>query len=343
MSDTSFYQDGFMDLTGYSLERAALDEKWDALVESSPQGTLFSTSLFLSCLQKNKPGTWYCKKNNQIVAGLVVSESPDGLDSVADDLIIYGGLLFKPKLKEQSDAQSISEKFRISAFIAEELEAVYQKIFLSMSPNIDDLRPFLWHNWDKSGSKWNFDLRYTSVHDLSKLDPNGPIDTNPVYLGASKSRRQQIRYGIKKRVVGEKSSDVKRFLELYKMTFDRQNEPQAGLMENALGITINKILDNGMGEMYFSSAADGRLGSAAVFGWDNKRAYYLYGANDPSCRNEHTGSMVLWYAILDLASREIKSVDMEGINSPLRGHFKLSFGGNIVPYYHLSLKGLSNK
>ena len=34
----------------------------------------------------------------------------------------------------------------------------------------------------------------------------------------------------------------------------------------------------------------------------------------------------------------IKTVDLEGVNSPNRGWFKLSFGGNIIPYYELIYK-----
>ena len=74
----------------------------------------------------------------------------------------------------------------------------------------------------------------------------------------------------------------------------------------------------------------------AFFGWDNKRAYYIFGANDPAKRNGHTGTNVLWEAFYDLSKMGINEVDLEGINSPKRGWFKLSFGGNIRPYYEIS-------
>ena len=48
--------------------------------------------------------------------------------------------------------------------------------------------------------------------------------------------------------------------------------------------------------------------------------------------------MVLWDAFLDLAASGVKEIDLEGVNSPLRGHFKLSFGGSILPYYRLKLQ-----
>ena len=66
-----------------------------------------------------------------------------------------------------------------------------------------------------------------------------------------------------------------------------------------------------------------------------KGAYYLFGASNPGMRNEHTGSAVLWDSFFALSRDAIKEVDMEGVNSPHRGWFKLSFGGDIRPYYHV--------
>ena len=48
-------------------------------------------------------------------------------------------------------------------------------------------------------------------------------------------------------------------------------------------------------------------------------------------------------AFKDIAQRlSISEVDMEGVNSPQRGWFKLGFGGNLVPYYHVFKKNLPN-
>src|ERR1051326_1027422 len=80
-----FYQDGFMDLSKYRLERSALDAEWDAAVELSPQGTLFATSPVLSCLQNVHPGLWTVFKDRQAVAALCVIEAPDGRRAVEND------------------------------------------------------------------------------------------------------------------------------------------------------------------------------------------------------------------------------------------------------------------
>jgi lipid II:glycine glycyltransferase (peptidoglycan interpeptide bridge formation enzyme) len=76
----------------------------------------------------------------------------------------------------------------------------------------------------------------------------------------------------------------------------------------------------------------------AVMGLDARRAYYLFGASDPALRDSHCGSAVLWDAFCFLASSGVAEVDLEGVNSPRRGWFKLSYGAALVTYYELVLR-----
>ena len=87
--------------------------------------------------------------------------------------------------------------------------------------------------------------------------------------------------------------------------------------------------------MYFSYTKNGSIGSAACFAIDHIRAYYLFGASDSNLRDSHTGTAVLWDSFAKLNHYGVNEVDLEGVNSPDRGWFKLSFGGDIVPYYHI--------
>ena len=75
----------------------------------------------------------------------------------------------------------------------------------------------------------------------------------------------------------------------------------------------------------------------AAFAIDKKRAYYIFGANSPVARESQTGTMVLWDGFEILRRLGVKYVDLEGVNSPKRGYFKLSFGGELCPYYIISL------
>ena len=103
-------------------------------------------------------------------------------------------------------------------------------------------------------------------------------------------------------------------------------------------ILIDKLLELKKAKIFSCFDDKNELASMAFIGWDTKRAYYIFGANDPNKRNGHSGTAVLWDAFYHLNEMGIKTVDLEGVNSPNRGWFKLSFGGNIIPYYELIYK-----
>jgi hypothetical protein len=82
--------------------------------------------------------------------------------------------------------------------------------------------------------------------------------------------------------------------------------------------------------------AEGTVVYAACYGWDSKRAYYLFGGGHPHVSEPWQGTLVHWEAFKDLAQgRNLNEVDLEGVNSPQRGWFKLGFGGDLRPYFHV--------
>ena len=333
-----FYKPGFMDLSAYSLEETAAGPEWDDLVQRSDQGSIFCLSDFLLNVHDSRPRLWRCLKGGETKAALVVMESEDGRSCISVDHVIHTGILLMPPQTPQSVAQTIAEDFRITTFVVEQLARRYDRVFVSTHPSFPDIRPFLWHNYDTSEPRFEVAVRYTSLVSLEGVTPATPLDHNPVYVNASKSRRQEVRYGLRKGVKTVVEQDVDTFLEFYRRTFARQDESMDDHYFTRLRGLVEGLLAAGKARMYFSRTAGGEPGSIAVIGLDSKRAYYLFGANNPELRDQHTGTMVLWDAFLDLAASGVTEVDMEGVNSPLRGHFKLSFGGSILPYYHLTLR-----
>jgi len=51
--------------------------------------------------------------------------------------------------------------------------------------------------------------------------------------------------------------------------------------------------------------------------------------------DRYSGTIVLWDALKALEKSGVSEVDFEGVNSPARGWFKLSFGGDLRPYYEV--------
>ena len=126
------------------------------------------------------------------------------------------------------------------------------------------------------------------------------------------------------------------FLDFYRMTMERQGMETDQIRLDEMKSIITALCKNNLGRMFGSFTSDEELGSMAFFGMDNKRAYYLFGANDPKLRDTQTGTAVLWDTFKMLNQSGFDEVDMEGVNSPDRGWFKLSFGGDLRQYYRIT-------
>ena len=74
---------------------------------------------------------------------------------------------------------------------------------------------------------------------------------------------------------------------------------------------------------------------SVLFLHDDRTSCYLYGAGNIDIKNRYAGSLALWNAIKQASHKKLKRIDLEGINSPFRGEYKLCFGGNIENYYRV--------
>jgi lipid II:glycine glycyltransferase (peptidoglycan interpeptide bridge formation enzyme) len=174
--------------------------------------------------------------------------------------------------------------------------------------------------------------------DLAGFGAAGAPESVPLFAEFSSARRQEVRYAIRDGVVTTREFDADAFVRFYGATMARQGlEVEAPALEGMRRL-IEGSHGAGLGRMYVSRTAAGEPGSMAYMGLDARRAYYVFGANDPALRDSHTGTAVLWDAFRMLAGEGVAEVDLEGVNSPRRGWFKLSFGGTLVPYYELCLE-----
>ena len=319
----------------YRLDRVDLGPAWDAFVGASEEGTVFSTSTYLAntgC----RLGLYHCYNANELRAAVSVLESPDGENAIMDDLVIYGGLFFGPPMNDQSRSQRISERFDVATFITAALANRYQAISFALAPSVTDVRPFLWHNYGKAENLFVVDVRYTSYVDIADFKLAEKPEDIAVYVNASMARRQQIRYARRDGVVTEASENVGAFIDYYRMTMERQGVTVEENNLDQMALLVTGLINAGVARMFVSRTREGAPGSIAVYTFDNKRAYYLFGANDPALRDTPVGTAVLWDAFHALAGEGITQIDLEGVNSPSRGWFKLSFGGTLVPYFKLN-------
>lgn len=325
-------------LSNYSVQQTTIDEQWDDFVYSSSYGTPFMLSVFVSSLDQNFHA-YYCYKGKEKVAGVLLAVDSEGRNVTGHHLVIHDGIVYRNWIN-LNKAQQHSEEFKAQQAIAEFLVTKYGQIRLTLSPKIVDIRAFQWVHYHDDLPMYQASIYYTSELNLENLDAELELESLELYKQASVSRRQEIRYGFKKDVELLEDHDYDAFIEFYRLTMLRQNIEVSSSSIQEMRNLLDNLATKKLITMYAAQDHKGNIGSYAVYLIYKSKAYYLFGANHPDMRASHTGTAVIWQALPALQKKGCTVLDLEGVNSPLRGWFKLSFGGTIVPYFRLAYKNL---
>ncbi len=326
----------------FEMQRVEDDTAWDVFVRSSKEGTIFVESVYLEAVS----GTFerfFILKGQERCAAIVVMMDRAG-HAALHNHVIHHGLMYAKEPEGRSRAKRHSERFNIAEYLASELPKRYQTITLALPPKVIDMRPFLWFNYGGPPEvRWKLDLRYTSYLNIEGCGETD-LEQNPLFEKLGTSRRQEVRYARRDGVKAEKIQDLDVLLDLYQRTMGKSGTMTTVSLEllGDMKYLIKHLMDAGAGAIYGVKDPEGKIVSATFFCWDNKRAYWLFGGNHPEKKGRYCGTVVLWDAFRDMNRNGITEVDLEGINSPWRGWFKLSFGGTISPYYEIQYDGTSS-
>jgi len=321
----------------FYLEPVTDDSSWDVFVEASPQGTIFALSNYLD-LSVDHYHRFWIYKGNQKKAGLSLVTNADGNNCILDDLVIHNGLMFAND-PYQKATKTILERFELTEFVVEWLVEKYNTIDFALAPQFQDLRPFLWYNYHSPGTsdRFNIGLKYTSYLSIASLSFVDDEQKTALFRELETLRQRNIREARKHGARSEQIGDVGMFLQYYGSLMHRQGDPPDDNKLKHIERLISGLINEGKAAIWLSMNGHDEPLYAIVFVWDSKRAYYLFGAPSTQAEARYQGTIAFWDAFRALAKDGIKEVDMEGVNSPSRGWFKLSFGGNLLPYYQISL------
>ena len=212
---------------------------------------------------------------------------------------------------------------------------------MALAPQFEDLRPFLWHNYHSTNikDKFSVDLRYTSYIDLSEFTEENKLEEMQLFNNLEPLRRRNIKEARKNGASITTGLEIELFLDFYCRLMLSQGEDTPGDKLKRMGNLIFELIENRQAQMFLVKNSQNRIIYITVFCYDSKRAYYLFGAGDLEAKERYKGTIAFWDAFRILnEDYGIKQVDFEGVNSPQRGWFKLSFGGTLLPYYQVYLR-----
>jgi hypothetical protein len=300
--------------------------RWDAFVLSSPQRSIFVYSKFLDSLLVHYDLVT-CYENERIVAGTVILYIETGKPINSNfPFTQYQGMLLADNLQKTTHSQ-ITHELKVVEYFLKELTGCYSNLSFCHSWRLRDLRPFQWHNYhEPEKGQFKINLRYTGILDLQNFD------NFEVYFNSIRTVRKQEFKKSLKLLKFQFSKDVLLLDMLHSKTFKRQNIERSDKDSMLVQSICKKSILGGYGKLGVAYLEESPV-SAVLFLYDDRTAYYLFGANDPEYRNTGASGFTLINMIKDAFYLNLVEIDFVGLNSPQRSDFKISFNAGLKQYY----------
>jgi hypothetical protein len=300
-----------------------LDE-WDDFVKQSPQGTIFSNSKLIRAVSEYC-NYYFVKKGGEIIGAVNIILGEDERPLIEHPFMQYVNSIMFKKYDGLSIHKVITEKFNTVNIMLNELNNLYRNIHHINTPLFNDIRPFLWYNYHEiKKNKYINEIRYTAIVNIDRIPREEYIRS--IRYNRRRDFQKAGPYEI------EEIEDISTLNQLHELTFARQGIERSSLEKNILMNITASALKYGYGRLSQCKVAE-EPASACLFLYDDKRSYYLFGANDPSFRNYGTGTKLLIDNILRTSELNLSEVDLVGANSPNRSDHKISYNADLKVYY----------
>ncbi len=309
---------------------------WDEMNEKSIYGSVFSSTKYLKGIN-NKFHLWGVYHNEELKAGLSIIVNNKEDRCIFNEWVIYSGIIFNfnekiSKFKKNNDS------FMITEFIIEKITKIYKSFDISLIFKIADIRPFQWFNYGKNTkNKFIINSKYTSLLNISELSNVGiNVTDTDLYKNLDTSRKQRIKEGKKKGFKFKSSKNKDDLIRLYTDMMKRNKKTVSKKKLLDFSNFLGNIIKKNLGLFFNLYDNKNNLLYTVMYIWDNKRSYYLLGAKNNKIKNSWGGTLINWEVFKYIAKyKSLGEIDLEGINSPNRGSFKLSFGGSIISYFQI--------
>jgi len=301
--------------------------EWDRLVEESPQGTIFHSSLWISTCAEVLPGEHEiigCYKGEELFAGCPIRSYNIGPLKISKSFTsftsYYDGIVIKPLPKEaklrttesynKSIIESISDYFQSEGF---------SFISLVNSPSLIDIRPFARRGWIG---------KITYTYYLS-------LENSNFEESFSRLVRRNIRKARAEKIKVIRSNDVEEYLKLLKITLERHRSRTLShfdITKNFIQKIVSMLYEKKIGEIWLAKTSSGETASGEILLFDNKRVYWWSAANNPQFYDTGASSF-LKLVMMEELKNNFTEIDMVEADTPGIADFKAGFNPRIVPHY----------
>ena len=285
-------------------------------IKNTDQYNIFSEYKYLEIMNE-KFDNYVLFKNNEPVIGTIQFHK-----SMFNLPIFYNTIFVSKAIKSNNKFVEL-----VSLFL-EQLSQVVNKIEFRCHPTVRDIRSFQWHNYTLD-EKYKFNIKpfYTT-----KLQYNHKIDD--IFRNFNSSRKNEIKKAEKNRLKSEITNDYEILNFLNKHTFKRERSKNEIFFSEILA---KKSVDSNFGTIIVTRDSNKDIVAGSLFIHDDLTSYYMVGGSLLNKRNLGSASINIYHQIENSINSKKKILDFIGCNSPNRGFFKTSFGGDLMIYFELSV------
>lgn len=305
-----------------------VDDIYLNFIKFSSQKNIFCSKEILKYFFVNLDLYTICK-NDRIKSFVYLYK--DKNEIVSSEPFIYSGIINHPQLNMKNSRYN-NEVFKINELVINEIFSTYKNININLPINFLDTRPFLWFNYgQKKKKKFLVTPCYTSIINIKSKKPND------VFSEIDDVKRRDIN-----KVLNDKNYKVsdKINLQIIKKFYEDTMKKNKGSFDKYAFDKIFNFIEtqsNKNNVIQTTTYYYEKPLYSVLFLNDEFSSCYLYGSGDVNTKNRYAGSLALWKAIEQSIERKLNFIDLEGINSPYRGEYKLNFGGNIKSYFNICL------
>ena len=315
----------------FNIEECTNDEKWDEFIKSSINQNYYSLSDCISFEKSYKK--YFVFKNKEVVASF--SLVLDKKKIIKPIFNLYSPINYKLYPNSKSSSNN-SSQFSINNAINDFFLDNFDQITNTFDYHTYDMRPFSWYGYPDYKIKFEFDIRYTLISSIDKLNAKNFMESQ-IYLNSSETNRREIRNSLSKSFEFKEIFSKDIFFKLKETSYKIHNKKIDNNFYKKIFLSIEKLYNKKMVKM-FVGYYKGEPISMNLFSVINNKSMFLHSGRSEKLDNKNLcGVFVFFKSIIELSKLGIKILDFEGVNSPKNSFSKLKFGGTLTPYYSLKL------
>jgi hypothetical protein len=293
-------------------------QEWDALVEESPQGSIFTRSWWLDTVCPDGYQLLKVRRGGRIVAGMALptAERQRGARVIRMPRLTQTlGPLLAPATGGKYETNLSNEMERLRELVA--LVPPVDGLAFNCHYRFTNWLPFYWAGYQQTT---RYTYLFDDLHDLAAI-----------HNGMCAKTRNIIRKGQKAGIVVEECEDIETFLPLLRLTFTRQGMELPFTEELVRRIDATCAARDAR-KMFAARDREGNIHSILYHVYDSKCMYYLMQGSDPALRSSGAALLAQWHAI-QYAAAVTAIYDFEGSMVEKIEHAFRSFGASQTPLF----------